>query len=90
MNLANDMPVFFKDFGEPVTWGSASLTGILDNDWVDVGDYSQTAPILTIPRSSVPSGWAAGDSVTVSGGAYRVVDVQLTLPQVARVILRAA
>jgi len=83
------MPVFFKDFGEPVTWGGASLTGILDNDWVDVGDYSQTAPILTIPRSSVPSVWAAGDSVTVSGDSYRVVDVQLSEPQVARVILRS-
>lgn len=90
MNLANDMPVFFKDFGESVVWRQQSLTGILDNDWVDVGDYSQTAPILTIPRSDVPGAWAAGDAVTVSGDSYQVVDVQLTEPQVARVILRAA
>jgi hypothetical protein len=55
MKFGNDMPIFFNDFGEPVVWGAKSLTGILDNDWVDVGDYSQTAPILTIPRSEVPS-----------------------------------
>jgi hypothetical protein len=84
--------VFFSDFAQdvtPTTWGGDAFPGILDEDYVDAGDYSQVAPILTVARSSVASDWSAGDVLTIDGTAYQVVDVRNTEPDIAQVILRA-
>ena len=87
---AADRAVFFdtEDFAETITWtlaagGDTTLAGIVDDSFEEVqlpigGDVSlaQENLVVAFASSDLPSGAAAGDTMTLNAVVFNVVVVE--------------
>lgn len=73
MAWAEDLTVFFAEFGEAVTVNGAAAVGIFDTaSEVVLGDVVTTAPTLELPATVSA---AVGQAVVVRGVSYTVRQV---------------
>lgn len=71
--LAEDVTVFFADFGEAVTVNGVAAVGIFDTaSEVVLGDVMTTAPTLELPASVSA---AVGQAVVVRSVSYTIRQV---------------
>ena len=63
------------EFGIAAVVDGDAVTGIFDNNYVEIEGVSGTYPVLTCKTSDV-SGAAQGDVVTVNSTSYRIASVQ--------------
>jgi hypothetical protein len=76
MSLTEDLAPFFVDFGVTATLSSgAAVRGIFDNGFVDAFGVSETEKAFTAATAEV-SALAYGNTVTISGTAYTVAELQ--------------
>jgi hypothetical protein len=76
MPLTEDFAPFFTDFGVTATLASGgTVRGIFDNGFVDVFGVSETEKAFTAATADV-SALAYGNTVTISGTAYTVAELQ--------------
>jgi len=78
VNLADDAPVFFADFGEPVTVQSVAAVGIFNlSADVVLGEVLTSAPSLELPATVAA---AEGGTVVVRGVSYVIRQALLQPP----------
>lgn len=79
-------------WGESCTVNGQAATGIFDRVWLEVagGEVGQSAqfPVLSVVLADLPIAPAAGQAVTVAGGAYAIQDVQVDGYGGAKLILQ--
>lgn len=88
----SDMDVFMSDFSVEVTattWGT-TLDAIFDKDFVEFDDISTESPYLLMQNSDVPGSANSGDTFTVEGTNYKLVDIQHAEPGLTRIVLALA
>lgn len=75
--FAEDLSVFFRDFGAQATLGAASVRGVFDNAFEDAGSLGVfgTQPIFTCATGDL-AGVQVGQSATVQAVAYRIVGIE--------------
>ncbi len=88
-----DRLVFFDtdEFGTSATINAATVKGIFDNDYYQVefdGYVSESNQPTFICRTMDISSLAHGDTVTISGTAYVVVEIQPDSFSTTKIILR--
>lgn len=78
MAFAENTNLFFADFGVPAVFGIYSSNVIFDRPDVDIFNGLGIAADYAIhfPTNSLP-GIKRGDSVTVAGAAYNVIEVRI-------------
>lgn len=78
MPLAEDMDVFFADFGEQATWGAYSAKVLIDAPTEDLlgGRVLSTDFKLTLPAAELP-GIAKDGQVVIGSATYVVREVRL-------------
>ncbi len=69
--ITEDLDTYLADFGVAVSSGSASGSGILDEPDQTVGGLSISTEYSVLVKTSVFSGVAHGDTVTVNGVGYK-------------------
>jgi hypothetical protein len=76
--MTEDLSPMFADFGVTAVHGATSAQVLLDMPTAsDLGGYALEGEYsITLPAASLP-GLAMGETVTVSGTAYRVREVYL-------------
>ena len=76
MAFAEDLGMFFADFGIAATVGGVSCMGIFDNAFAStMGFTAGTQPMLIVKAADVPS-VAQGNSVVLSSGSYTVTAIE--------------
>lgn len=77
--MREDLSVFFADFAQDVSGVSGTFSGILDADYVGVGEVAvdSTAYRLTARTADVTAaGVTYGSTVTIEGADYTVRSMQ--------------
>jgi hypothetical protein len=73
--FAEDLDVFFADFGETVTLNGVAVTAVFDKEYATAGagplGMATSAPALSLPDASVPAS-PVGKPAVVRGVAYSV------------------
>ena len=88
MPLTEDFAPYFADFGVDATLPSGAVVrGIFDNGFVDAFGVSDTEKAFTAPATAV-SALVYGHTVTISGTAYTVAELQPDGTGVTRVRLK--
>lgn len=78
MALAENINGFFADFGVPAVFGIYSANVIFDRPDVDIFSGIGIAADYAIHFSTIAlPGIKRGDSVTVSGNSYNVIEVRV-------------
>lgn len=77
MAFTEDLTAFFdtSDFAITATVGGSSVNGILDSEFVEVGDVEAARPVFMCASSDVPS-VTHGTTVVASGTTYKVIGIE--------------
>lgn len=75
--FVEDLTKFFDadDFAEVATFAGASVSGIFDNQFVDVHGVESYKPVFVLPEADVSS-IAHGDTITIRSVVFKVVGIQ--------------
>jgi len=75
--FAENLSIFFRDFGVQATLGPAHVRGVFDNAFMDAGSMGAygTQPIFTCASVDL-SGVQVGQAATVQSIAYRIVGIE--------------
>ena len=75
IETASDQAGYLAAFGESVTVGGESVTGIFDYEYVEVNEVESKQPALTVLATDVTDA-GHGDAVTVRGAGYTIISIQ--------------
>lgn len=71
MAFAETFSGYFADFGEAVTFGTSTVTALVDMPALEMIDVLARDILITVPEADV-TGVAAGSAATVRGVSYTV------------------
>lgn len=77
---------FFSDFAVSATYGSTTVQGILDKEYIETGRVQGFAPVFTFIESEL-TGITQGAAITVNSIAYTIGEYHTDGTGLMRLIL---